>query len=351
MPPTPRPTLRSLAKEAGVSPMTVSLALRNSREVSAAMRRRLQRLAAARGYRPDPAVSKLMHHLRINRPARPKTNLCGIGHRFQPNQFARGNYLVRLEEGLRQRAESLGFAYQQLMIDDFASSAHLERVLVSRGVEGLVILPLRQTTDLSGLLDWSRFAVVSATPAVITPHFHGVIPAHFDNMLVLCGALRAAGFRRIGLAIPADWNQRVRFRWAGGIAWQNLFGGTTAITPFFSAAPGPNLDPEGFAAWLLREKPDAVITDSTNPAALAPGLSQLPPHRRPSIITMNWPDPSADAGIDQRATLLGSVAIEVLAGLLIRGEKGVPAAPTNTTIEGVWMNGKLSTRVTATRAS
>ena len=40
-----RPTLRSLAREAGVSPMTFSLALRNSREVSAKTRARLQDLA------------------------------------------------------------------------------------------------------------------------------------------------------------------------------------------------------------------------------------------------------------------------------------------------------------------
>jgi DNA-binding LacI/PurR family transcriptional regulator len=350
MPHAPHPTLRSLAAEAGVSPMTVSLALRNSHEVSAATRRRLQRLAAVRGYRPDPVFNKLMHHLRKRRPTRPKTNLCGIGHRFQPNQFARGNYLVRLEVGLRQRAQELGFAYDQLMIDDFVSPDHLQRVLISRGVEGLVILPLRRSADLSDLLDWSRFAVICATPAVLAPRFHGVMPNHFDNMLVLCDALRSTGYRRIGLAIPADWNRRVRFRWAGGIAWQNLFGGTTPITPFFSEPPGPNLDPDGFAAWLRRERPDAVITDSTNPSSIEPGLAQLPAHRRPSIITMNWPDPAADAGIDQRASLLGSVAIEVLAGMLTRGEKGVPATPTNTMVEGVWMKGKLAVRPAAGKA-
>src|SRR4051812_821528 len=54
------PTIRSLASEAGVSPMTVSLALRQSSEVSAATRQRILKLARTRGYRPDPQITKLM---------------------------------------------------------------------------------------------------------------------------------------------------------------------------------------------------------------------------------------------------------------------------------------------------
>ena len=72
----PRPTLRSLAAEAGVSAMTMSLALRGSPGVSVTTRRRLRRLAESRGYRPDPHVARLMHHLRTRAPARAQANLC-----------------------------------------------------------------------------------------------------------------------------------------------------------------------------------------------------------------------------------------------------------------------------------
>src|SRR4051812_2745536 len=49
-------TIRTLAAEAGVCPMTVSLALRNHRSISAPVRARLQRLAEVRGYLPDPTI-------------------------------------------------------------------------------------------------------------------------------------------------------------------------------------------------------------------------------------------------------------------------------------------------------
>src|SRR5437870_5042185 len=67
MPPS-RPTLRSLAAEAGVSLTTMSFALRNSREVSAATRTRLQRLARVRGYRSNPLVTALFSQVRTRQP-------------------------------------------------------------------------------------------------------------------------------------------------------------------------------------------------------------------------------------------------------------------------------------------
>lgn len=341
MSPPHRPTLRSLAAQAGVTPMTVSLALRNSREISSATRKRIQRLARAAGYRPDPTIVRLMHHLRTRAPSRFKTTLCGIGERFPADQFARGNYGDRLHDGLRRRAESLGFAYERLYFDDYPSGAKLQRVLLSRGVEGLIIMPLRRSADLSDRLDWGQFATVSATPAVLAPRFHGVMPNHFDNMLVLCRALQQAGCRRIGLAIPEEWNRRVKYRWAGGIAWQNFFGGTLPVQPLFTTASSNLLDPAQFADWLLRERPDAVITDSTHHSALEPGLRQLRPKQRPKMVTMNWPDPAADAGIDQCGEYIGAIAVEVLAGMLARGERGVPAVAGTTMVDGVWMEGKL----------
>jgi len=48
------PTLRSLAAEAGVSPLTVSLPLRNHPRISATTGERIQQLAELRGYTPDP---------------------------------------------------------------------------------------------------------------------------------------------------------------------------------------------------------------------------------------------------------------------------------------------------------
>lgn len=333
----PRPTLRSLAAEAGVSPMTVSLALRNSRDVSAATRRRLQRLAAAQGYRPDPTIAKLMHHLRVRAPLRFQASIGGLTQGWSGLDLGPDNYMSRLTRGLRERAAALGYAFSLFDMDEHPKPAQLQRVLVSRGIEGLVLLPLRRSCDLSKRLEWAAFSTISVTPSVVAPQFHGVMPHHFDNMLRACGELTRAGYRRIGLAITKEWDRRVNHRWTGGIAWQNQFGGTSAVAPLIGSLPGLNLDLTAFAVWLRGEKPDAVICETLDRGALGAVLDALPATRRPLVVTLNWPGVPADVGIDQRVERIGEVAIEVLAGMITRGEKGVPALPNTTLVDGVWV--------------
>lgn len=322
--------------------MTVSLALRNSREISTATRRRIQRLAEAHGYKPDPTITRLMHHLRVRSPARSQANIIGLTQSWSPYRRAVGDYVDRLRIGLEQRASALGYAFSTLNLSDFTTGVQLQRMLLNQGVEGLIMLPLRSATDLSTWLDWSLFSSVSTTPTLIAPALHSVTPNHFDNTLTVCRALTDAGFRRIGLAISHDWNLRVKHRWSGGVAWQNQFGGTEPVPPLITEMPGPEVDPASFSKWLRRQRPDVVITDANIRTPFAAALASIPVGARPKIVTMNWPDVACDAGIDQRPERVGAAAIDVLAGLLTRGEKGVPELANTTMIDGLWTTGRIA---------
>src|SRR3954464_6115419 len=112
-------TMRSLAAEAGVTPMTVSLALRNSHKISADTRLRIRRLAAARGYRPDPAVNKLMHYLRQRTVRRLQATICCLRPRADPTapDAARWRYIEQLQTGLQERGEALGYAMDIMYTD------------------------------------------------------------------------------------------------------------------------------------------------------------------------------------------------------------------------------------------
>jgi LacI family transcriptional regulator len=335
----PRPTLRSLAAEAGVSAMTVSLALRNRPEVSAPVRQKLQRLAEARGYKADPIVARLMHRLRAHGPQRFRSVVCGLAASWPQELRIRGHYLERLHAGLSAQATRLGYGFELINVDEYPTSHRLTQVLSSRGIEGIVVLPLREPGSLAHCLDWSRFATVSVASSLLAPAFHHVTPHHFDNMLRACAALRAEGYQRIGLAISRNWDARVHHRWTGGIAWQNQFGGTEPVEPLLSSAPGLLLDPNEFSTWLKRARPDAVISDTWDPALLAATVERLPAKRRPRIVSLNYPGPGAACGIDQRAEEIGHTAINILASLLTRGERGIPDSAHGTLVEGRWHAG------------
>lgn len=334
--PNDRPTLRSLAEEAGVSIAAFSLALRNSSEIAVKTRRRLQRLAQRRGYQPDPTLAKLMQHLRTRSDVRPSANICALRQVFPVGRAPGVNFGTLMRDALAQRAKKLGFAFEVMEVGSDRDGAALQRILRSRGVEGIVIMPMMGRRDLTGLLDWARFSVVAVTSSVAAPRFHSVMPNHFDNILRAYRELAARGFKRIGLAISKDWDERVRYRWTGGMAWQNQFGPTQPVPAFLGETPGPAVADARFSDWIKEHLPDAVLIESIDADLLEKALRRVRPRQQPRIFTLNWPNQLAEGGMDQRVEEIGSVAIERLAGMISRGEKGIPERANVTMVHGDW---------------
>lgn len=251
--------------------------------------------------------------------------------------MAKGNYFDRLCCGLIGRAESLGYTLSMLSIDDYPASRQLTRVLVSRGIEGILLLPLREGADLSARLDWSLFSTVSVTSTVVAPHFHAVTPNHFDNMILACRRLTESGYRRVGLAMATGWDARVNHRWGGGMAWHNQAAGDTGVVPLLDGKGGLDLDMSALTRWMTKERPDAVVLETLDPSVVERALASLPAARRPAIVTMNWPNRAADLGVDQLPERIGAVAIELLTAMIVRGEKGIPPLANHTMIDGSWV--------------
>jgi len=328
-------TLRTIAAASGVTPMTVSLALRQHPSIPASTRERIQRIARSQGYTPDPTIAKLMQHLGTRRALRHRANLCALTP-VDPPMRPHG-YLDRLLSSLRSRAESLGYAFSVVEMGGGASSpARLRRLLRGRGVEGIILTPMPEPRDLSGALAWEEFSVVSVTPSVVRPAFHMVSPNHYDNMLQACRELRSAGFERIGLALPEDRDQRVRNRWTGALAWHNLFGGGAALPLLVDPSSATSMDPKRLAEWIVKHRPDAIVTDFVERQVVKAAERAGSGAARPRVVAMSWPNPYADAGIDQQVEEIGSFAIERLAGLIQHGEKGVPRSPSTTMVDGRW---------------
>ena len=330
----PRPTTRLVAAKAGVSSAAVSLALRNHPRISVKTREHVKRVAASLGYRPDPHVAKLMHHLRMNRPPAFQSTICALTTIPEEQELS---YLREILKSARQRAEALGHGFMVMHIDDAVERRpDLQRVLRSRGVEGLLLAPMLRPRAFTKLLDWRNFSVVSATNGVIAPEFHRVVPHQFSNMLALCERLAQRGYRRIGIVEPAEHDLSVNHGFSAAVAWQNLLGGTERVMPLIYEGPAPaDLRP-----WFKREKPDAIIVSGD---ASGRAVAQELGLRIPGAVgfaSANKAGPSIFAGIEERPVEIGSTAIGLLASMIQRGEKGVPRVPTVTMVKGLWVNGR-----------
>jgi len=339
-----RPTLRSLSAEAGVSAMTVSLALRNRPEIPLRTRQRIQRLAKLRGYKPDPTIAKLMQHLRTTEPTRNRANICGLLESASTGDYLRHSFSSRIEQGLKEKADALGFSYSRVEIPEGRSRSRLQSLLRNRGIEGVVLLPMPDQSNLTDLLDWAQFSVIAVTTSVVEPRFHRVTPHHFDNALRACHELTAKGFKRIGLAISRRSNERVRYRWSGAAAWQNAFGGTAPVPPFLASTAGQALDESTFIPWLQRHQPDAILVEAVDPGFLTQVIEQASLPIKPVIVSINWSPGNPGVGMDQRPEAIGAVAIETLAGMIYRGERGQPAHPLNIAVDGAWVWSELPRR-------
>lgn len=343
--PAARPSLRTLAALAGVTSMTVSLALRDHPSISAATRARLKKLAAEQGYQPDPTVAKLMHHLRTRRGQRTQASLCGLRLRPAPLTPQGYDYGQQAVEGARRRAESLGFRFTEMFIDEPGiAPRRLQRILASRGVEGLVLLPMVQPVALPRLLDWSMFSTVAATSSVLAPRFHTVIPDQFSNMLQLCRRLNERGLLRLGLATHTDHDVRVEHRVAAAHGWHNTVHRRQPIGAL--SIDRRALDRRALAGWVEANALDVVISDSEHDLDLI--ASALPGRwrRRLTLVSTSVHPPLARyPGINEKPEEVGAAAIEALAAMIQRGERGVPAAARTVLIPGEFFTARRAQKL------
>lgn len=120
----------------------------------------------------------------------------------------------------------------------------------------------------------------------------------------------------------------------------------TMAKAWFAPLVAPELDRESAAEWLAREQPEAVIADYGMERLLASivkpaGAGKGSRISRMRIVTRNWPSPFAAAGIDQREAEIGAATVDILAGMIERGEKGIPPNPRITMMDGQWQEGRM----------
>jgi DNA-binding LacI/PurR family transcriptional regulator len=332
------PTLRRIAELAGVSPMTVSRALGNRLRIAEKTRQRIQVIAERIGYRPDPELSKLMHHLRGRKRLSFQSVICGITTRIPGAKEPYSDAVVagaRLQAGAR----GYGFLLRRVSVEP-GDWAGVQRMLRNRGVQGILLLPPRAPVDLSQLLDWREFSVVAATSSMIAPEVHRATPHHFANALLLCRRLAAAGYRRIGFVTTREHDLRVNHVFSAVVTWHGLNEAVEAVKPLVLER-----DPtRALTEWFQRERPDVIVaTDERSCRDYAKWLRLRIPGPVGFACTSGVPGGSGDlavGGIDEGPAGIGAAAVDLLASLVERRVRGLPDSPTVSLLAGTWQSGK-----------
>ncbi|MGE9293194.1 MAG: LacI family DNA-binding transcriptional regulator [Puniceicoccales bacterium] len=330
-----RVSMRELAAEAGVSVMTVSLALRNSPKLSEATRSRIQNLAQQRGYRPDPALRALADY-RLGKRQRSYSGTIAYLRNTPPDAITHSVSLHRhLYQGAKRRGEKLGLKVEDFAIADYVKdSDRLSKILLARGIQGLLVGPQpRSHTHLE--LDWEKFSAVALGYSLESPSLNVVIDNQFNASLICMRELCKLGYQRVGFVILTDQDERSTHRYVGAYhsAQENL----PPDCPRLPILRGSVITEEAFNRWFDENRPDALL--SLHDTVI--GYMEKRGIRIPEDIGYAVPfsvetlDHMAHA--DGRPEEVGVAAVEMLSGMIDRNDKGIPPIPRNLIIDPLWV--------------
>lgn len=334
-------TQRELASLAGVSSATVSLALRNSPEVSLAMCRRIQALAKRHGYAPNASATSLAAARWAGRGEPYRGVLAFVsGDPGSSGGWKSWATHRKMFEGAVERAQATGYQIQEYWWHDpEMAGARLSRVLAARGVPG-VIFHLLDGVDARelGRLGFGGLALAAIGLRYLAAPVHSATNDQFGAGALAAMRLRAAGCRRIGMILDTQVERRIDWRFAGGY-FTHCAGELILpeIPPFTDIQNG-----RGVGAWIERHRIDGVLSvpyPFHNHLAAA-GV------RVPEDVAFAYLDVHADeplfggcAGVDQLHELVGAAAVDLVTAQIHRREKGVPDRQRVVLTEGRWRSG------------
>lgn len=333
--PMPQPSLRMVAAACGVGLATASRALSGHPRVHAETRALVQNRARQLGYERNHLVGALMAHVRAERRAPFIGNLAAV-HVPTPEQPRLVPVQQRIFRSAGLRAGELGFQLSVFQLGvDTQTPEELARVLLARGVHGVIFLFPRPIRTLSGF-PWQHFAAIEIDYGSTPTTQHTVVLDHHQTLTDALTRLRTLGYRRVGFFIEHHRDERIFHKWTAAFrSFQEHQGGIGDAPPLMAG----ELTAPAFLAWHKTHRLDVVIGHIDR----AVGWLRQAGIRVPAdtgYLNLNWNERTrACAGLDLQPELQGIVAVETLVPLVLRHERGPPAARRTIMVGGRWVDG------------
>ncbi|MEK7413422.1 MAG: hypothetical protein AAB263_08900 [Planctomycetota bacterium] len=307
------PSISSIARELGLAPSTVSMALRRQPGVAAATVRRVCALAKLREYRTDPLLAAAATRRRTR-------SVIPIAFVQWPESGPRRNYRPFVAEARRRGMRV------DLVLRDKRSDPTLVEQLRSSGYRA-VILAVNADRGLEDL-DWSGLTMVAIGIGSPDSPYPRVALDVSAAMRLAHSRLQAEGYRRIGIACPQDNLDEER-------SWRLRAAALALATDIPALITGAS-NRSNFLAWLHEHQPDAVLGTSPGIAAwLPPGIASAwldcDPQRHHRL-----------RGVEM--SMLSEIVFDHLEDALRQGRVGLPKTPYTILTSPRWFHGALANR-------
>ncbi len=333
-----RVSIRDLAKQAGVSHATVSMALRDNPRVAAETRTRIRKLAEDLGYRPDPMLSALANYR--SRKSKPGIHSAAawINAWPEPEMLRAHHEFDSYWAGAGLAAVSLGYHLEEFRLDAGCSPQRLHHILQARGIRGILLPPHRVQPDWDGF-PWEEYSIVRFGRSLAEPRCHLVTADQVSNTLLAFTKMREMGYRRIGLATNESMIEKSGHYFEGGYLLARSMVPKWERVPIL---PTGELRGKALSAllseWIRKHRVSAILTDvPALPRALQEAGIRVPDDV--GLATTTVLDTRIAAGIHQEPVEIGRVAMLMLNSIINEGERGEPRIFRQILVEGRWVDG------------
>ena len=335
------PTIKDVARVAGVHFTTVSMALRGHPSIPATTRDRIVSAAGRIGYQRDAIFSALSN--RRSRGANQSfiPRIAFISNISPLEEFQRHSAHRALLDGAQRQSEALGYKFELLLLGAGEhTSASLYKYLKKNSITGLIIGGFESgRTTLE--LPWSEFCVVKVDSRHMDPPVAIVSTDQFNGVRVAIQQMRALGYRRLGIAVGLHDEEGTDDMHVSGLLAEMPDIGTKDWIPpllFPRNASGPDVIPL-LGAWIKEHKIDAVICNWTSiRQLLSESGYRVPQDIACACLCMSRKNPAL-AGIVSNMGLVGQRASTLLATLLRSERRHSPNLATTTLVQGNWYDG------------
>ncbi len=332
-------TLRDIAKELGISHVTVSLALRDHPRISEATRQRVKQKAEEMGYHPDPMLSALSHYRLTSKEKPIQATLAWINPLQNPDKLLQHEEFSLYWNGAEQIAHQLGFKLEEFRTEDL-SLPRMNDIFKTRNIRGLLIAPLSwQTTSIDWTkFPWQNYAAVRFGRSSTGPRLNCVTSAQETNTMMAFEQVLNKGYKRIGFC--GAGTPRRMFS-AGYLRAQQLLPKNQQLPiAYFQQDSTPDEQRALAKKWIAKNQPDAIITDDRNLPEFLNDLGYRVPEEI-GLVTTSIHDTQIDAGVDQIPEEIGRAAVRMLIAQINEHQFGIPEIRAQMLVEGRWVDGSM----------
>ncbi|MDF7798627.1 LacI family DNA-binding transcriptional regulator [Pontiellaceae bacterium B1224] len=331
-------TLRDIARELGISHVTVSLALRNHPRISDVTKKRVKAKAEEMGYHPDPMLSALSHYRLTSKEKPQQAALAWINPLQHPEKLRQFEEFNLYWKGASAMAKRFGFHLEEFKTTEFTLE-RMNTIFKTRSIRGVLIAPLSwQTSPINwDAFPWKDYAGVRFGRSQEGPLLHFVMSAQVSNTMRAYEKALEKGYQRIGFV--GSLASRRMFS-AGYLRAQLDHTENILFPPLMVDIEQVDQNRILLAGWMKKYKPDAILTDNLLLISLLKELGYSIPGDV-GLATMSMHDTTIDTGIDQNPEEIGRAAIRTLVSLLNEHHFGVPPIRNAMHVEGKWVDGSM----------